>query len=216
VCGAHRLEPMLTRLFRAGLASLLIASAYGLVLNHGNAEAVRTNYAHVSKETNIPRGWVDFCARYITECDVPRLPVQDIVQTPATLKLLDKINRFVNTDIQPLSDQDHWGVADRWDIPTDGYGDCEDYALLKRKMLIEEGLPRQALLMTIVKDRHNEGHAVLTVKTDQGDLILDNLSDHVMSWREAPYHFIKRQSQESPNVWVALEGETDQEFDVSR
>lgn len=207
---------MFTHFFRASCATVLIASAYGLVLNHGNAQSMRTNYARVSERTAMPRGWNDFCARYITECDVPSLPAADIVQNPHTLKLIAKINHFVNTDIQPMSDQDHWDVADRWDIPTDGYGDCEDYALLKRKMLIEEGLPRQALLMTIVKDQHNEGHAVLMVKTDQGDLILDNLNDRVMSWREAPYHFIKRQSQENPNQWVALEGETDQEFIVSR
>jgi predicted transglutaminase-like cysteine proteinase len=207
---------MFKLLFRAGFAAMIVSSAYGLVLNHGNAEAMRTNYARVTKQTNTPRAWTDFCVRYISECDVPALPAADVVQSPATLRLLTKINHFVNTDIQPMSDQDHWGVADRWDIPTDGYGDCEDYALLKRKMLIEEGLPRQALLMTIVRDQHNEGHAILTVKTDQGDLILDNLNDAVISWRDAPYRFIKRQSQENPNKWVALEGETDQEFDVSR
>jgi predicted transglutaminase-like cysteine proteinase len=207
---------MLHIFVRAGLGSVLLASAYGVVLSHGSAEAMRTNYARISKPTNTPRGWTDFCVRYISECDVPRLPAQDIVQTPAHLKLIAKINHFVNTDIKPMSDQDHWGVADRWDIPSDGYGDCEDYALLKRKMLIEEGLPRQALLMTIVKDQHNEGHAVLTVKTDQGELILDNIVDEVLPWQNVPYHFIKRQAQENPNQWVALEGETDQEFDVSR
>ncbi len=48
----------------------------------------------------------------------------------------------------------------------DGYGDCEDYALLKRKMLMQAGWPREALLMTVVRDKKGEGHAVLTVKTD--------------------------------------------------
>ncbi len=31
---------------------------------------------------------------------------------------------------------DHWGVIEKWSYPEDGYGDCEDYALLKRRMLM--------------------------------------------------------------------------------
>ena len=67
-----------------------------------------------------------------------------------------------------------WSIGesfDRWDYPSDGKGDCEDYALFKRKILIEEGFPRQALLMTVVKDEHNEGHSVLTVKTSAGEFV---------------------------------------------
>ena len=46
----------------------------------------------------------------------------------------------------------HYGIADYWTLPTDGKGDCEDYALLKRHELIRLGWPSSALLMTIVKD----------------------------------------------------------------
>jgi predicted transglutaminase-like cysteine proteinase len=42
--------------------------------------------------------------------------------------------------IRPLTDQEHWGIEDRWDYPDDGYGDCEDYQLLKRKLLASAGL----------------------------------------------------------------------------
>jgi predicted transglutaminase-like cysteine proteinase len=87
---------------------------------------------------------------------------------------------------------------------TDGYGDCEDYVLMKRKMLIDAGWPREALLITVVRDKNDEGHAVLTVKTDKGEFILDNQNENVVPWTETGYHFIKRQSQSDPNVWVAL------------
>ena len=77
-----------------------------------------------------------------------------------------------------MTDMDHWGVVERWNYPDDGYGDCEDYALLKRRMLIEAGWPREALLMTVVRDKRGDGHAVLTVKTDKGEFILDNQNEN--------------------------------------
>ena len=96
-----------------------------------------------------------------------------------------------------MTDMDHWGTADKWDIPTDGYGDCEDYQLLKRKMLVQAGLPRRAMRMTVVLDEKREGHAVLTLKTNRGDLILDNKTDDVLAWRDTGYVFVKRESQDA-------------------
>ena len=103
-----------------------------------------------------------------------------------------------------MTDMDHWGVIEKWSLPTDGYGDCEDYVLLKRKMLIDAGWPREALLITVVRDKKGEGHAVLTVKTDKGEFILDNQNENVVAWTETGYRFVKRQSQSDPNVWVSL------------
>ena len=88
--------------------------------------------------------------------------------------------------------------------PIDGYGDCEDYVLLKRRMLMQSGWPREALLVTAVRDEKDEGHAVLTVITDKGDYILDNQNKNILLWSETRYRFIKRQSQADPNVWVSL------------
>ena len=73
-----------------------------------------------------------------------------------------------------MTDLDHWGVVEQWNYPDDGYGDCEDYVLLKRRMLMQAGWPREALLITVVRDKKGDGHAVLTVKTDKGEFILDN------------------------------------------
>jgi predicted transglutaminase-like cysteine proteinase len=103
-----------------------------------------------------------------------------------------------------MTDMDHWGVVERWNYPDDGYGDCEDYALEKRKLLIEAGWPREALLMTVVRDQNGNGHAVLTVKTDRGEFILDNQTSDILLWSDTGYRFVKRQSQSDPNVWVSL------------
>jgi predicted transglutaminase-like cysteine proteinase len=115
-----------------------------------------------------------------------------------------RINRWVNKSIKPITDLEHWGVVERWSYPDDGQGDCEDYVLLKRKMLMQAGWPREALLVTVVRDQKGDGHAVLTVKTNRGDFILDNQVEEVLLWSETSYRFVKRQSQSDPNVWVSL------------
>ena len=122
----------------------------------------------------------------------------------------------VNAAIKPLSDMDHWGVIDQWDYPADGKGDCEDYALYKRKLLIAEGFPREALLMTVVKDGHYEGHAILTVKTNHGEFVLDNLHNEIKLWNKTGYRFVKRQSQSDPNLWVQIGDPTAAPSYVSR
>ena len=58
----------------------------------------------------------------------------------------------------------------------------QDYVLLKRRMLMQAGWPRQALLITVVRDKRGDGHAVLTVKTDKVEFILDNQNETIVTW----------------------------------
>src|SRR5215217_3546965 len=81
--------------------------------------------------------WVDFCQRVPSECSINLSEPEKIKLTWNTWNTIKAINNRVNRSIISLSDQDHWGVADRWDLPNDGYGDCEDIQLLKRKLLAE-------------------------------------------------------------------------------
>ena len=94
-------------------------------------------------------------------------------------------------------------MPDRWDLAEDGQGDCEDFQLLKRTLLAEDGLPRRALRMTVVIDEQDEGHAVLMVRTDRGDFILDNKRMSVLPWAQTGYVFVKRESQNGVG-WVSL------------
>jgi predicted transglutaminase-like cysteine proteinase len=167
----------------------------------------------VGGKTSIPYGWVDFCGRRPDQCEVQALPAVSLKLTPKTWATLDRINRVVNGYIVPESNLDHWGtMQDHWDYPVDGKGDCKIYALFKRKLLLDAGFPRQALLMTVVYDLHGEGHAILTVKTDKGDFILDNLVDIIRSWDATGYYFLKRQSQQDPNIWVSINQRGDAAF----
>ena len=184
---------------RAAVGGVLLT----LILGTSGATA-GTPFAVETGRTTVPYGWVDFCNRYSGECDGPSLEPADISYTPANLKAIEQVNRSVNASVQSETDMEHWGVVDRWDYPTDGKGDCEDYVLMKRKLLLDRGFPRQALLVTVVKDRAGEGHAVLTVKTSKGEYALDNLTDKMLRWDETGYRFVKRQSQQDPNRWVSL------------
>ena len=158
--------------------------------------------ASVGEARPLP-AWTEFCQTYASDCTIDRNEPALITLTPKIWQTIVAVNRKVNSTIKPMLDSDHWGVADRWDLPTDGYGDCEDFQLLKRKLLAEAGLPRRAMRMTVVIDEKNEGHAVLMVRTSQGDFTLDNKTDEVMPWTETGYIFVKRESQDAV-AWVSL------------
>jgi predicted transglutaminase-like cysteine proteinase len=200
---------MLNRLFSFVTIAVIFGLAWNSFGEASEPSLPRATSASVGAETSIPYGWVDFCTRHAEECTLGRLRPMDIRLDKHVWKTLNEINAFANSAIEPISNLDHWGtMLDHWDYPVDGMGDCKIYALFKRKLLIERGFPRQALLMTIVRDLNGEGHAVLTVKTDRGDFVLDNLSETIRPWSATGYQFYKRQAQDDPNVWLSLGGAT--------
>ena len=163
-------------------------------------------FAPVTGETSIPVGHADFCKRDPAECGMNPTVVDDIHLTPQSWQHLLDVNTSFNTSIVPETDMQLYHVPEYWTYPH-GYGDCEDIALAKRRQLIEDGWPVSTLLMTVAKEANGEGHAVLMVRTDRGDLILDNQDSTIRDWRESPYHFLKRQSQANAGEWVGIDDE---------
>lgn len=143
-----------------------------------------------------------FCELVPVECEKNRSPHR-MTLTPERLVELDTINRDVNLGIKAESDCALYLRADVWAIPTT-HGNCEDYTLRKRQLLRERGWPISALLITFVLTEAQEGHAVLTVLTDGGDFILDNLSGTPRLWHETNYIFVRRQSTRDPRKWRGL------------
>lgn len=150
-----------------------------------------------------PFGFVQFCERWPAECVATNAQEGRFNATPQRLSELDEINRRVNIVIAPATDQELYGIAEHWTLPVDR-GDCEDYALLKRQILLQRGWPSSALLMTVVRDERGDGHAVLTVRTTQGDFILDNKVSDIRLWHQTGYHFVMRQSFVEPRLWMSL------------
>ena len=161
-------------------------------------------YMRVFAVTQAPYGYVQFCERAPEECRQGPPEEQRFSATPERLSELDALNRAVNREIAPATDMEIYGVAEYWTIPTTR-GDCEDYALLKRKRLMARGWPASSLLMTVVRDEKGEGHAVLTARTVQGDFILDNKVDEVKSWNRIRYEYIMRQSYLNTMIWMSLD-----------
>lgn len=167
----------------------------------------RPRFIEVGKKTATPIGWTDFCKARPDECKVSARP------SGARMLYLDQIlvgnlklaNDYVNGRIEPVTDLENHQTLELWSYPVAGKGDCEDYVLLKRYLLHKVfQLPLETLLITIVEDVNRAGHALLTVVTTGGEYVLDNVNPHILLWAETDYRFLKRQSQDNPNVWVRL------------
>ena len=158
-------------------------------------------------ETLPPIGYVNFCATNKTECAPysmgEMISSGHMDMTPDRWSMLYQVNTYVNGKITPVSDQQLYGQAEVWTYPTSA-GDCEDFVLLKKRALEKLGVQAKNLQITVVLDEHNEGHAVLTVSTEDGDYILDNRRNDILLWNDTNYTFLKRQSAQNPKQWVAL------------
>ncbi|MFT0859867.1 transglutaminase-like cysteine peptidase [Ancylobacter sp. G4_0304] len=154
--------------------------------------------------TSTPIGYARFCAAMPAECGPGNGRGGRVALDEADFAQLRRVNDEVNTRIKPLTDLEHFGEIERWTYPDDGFGDCEDYVLEKRRALVRLGWPDETLLITVVRDRNGDGHSVLTVVTDRGDLVLDNQEPDIVLWHETGYRFVKRQAQGAPDQWVSL------------
>jgi predicted transglutaminase-like cysteine proteinase len=113
------------------------------------------------------------------------------------LKLLNQVNQSVNREIKKASDLDLYGQPEYWSLPrlVGGklYGDCEDYALEKRRQLIAAGVPESALSLAVAFTARGESHAVLMISLKSGDWVLDNLTPWATPWEDLNYRWVERQ-----------------------
>ncbi|MGL4490452.1 MAG: transglutaminase-like cysteine peptidase [Rhizobiaceae bacterium] len=158
--------------------------------------------------TSQPIGHFEFCQTNTAECRVKSIGVQPLMAGSKTLALVETVNAQVNAAILPQTDRDVYAKDEVWAYPRIA-GDCEDYVLLKRRILMNKGISPSNLLITVVRKPDGEGHAVLTVRTKRGDYVLDNLNDQVMPWEATGYRYLKRQSSEHTGHWVTIEAPKD-------
>jgi len=194
------MAPSTTRV-AVGLVALILSTFCGASAASAQAQLV---YAPVGDVTSVPAGYVQFCRDNPQDCREIAEDARDVVLSASAWRDMQLVNDRVNQSVEPVTDEDNYGVVERWTYPDDGKGDCEDYVLLKRKMLIRAGWPRSALLITVVRDKKGDGHAVLMVKTDRGEFVLDNQEGRILRWQETGYRYVKRQSQFDQNLWVSL------------
>jgi predicted transglutaminase-like cysteine proteinase len=158
---------------------------------------------HTGGLTSQPIGHFEFCKSNPAECAVRSADGGPEHMTGKLWRQLASVNLSVNDGIKPMNDFDIYGKDEVWAYP-DGFGDCEDYVLEKRRILVDSGIPLSNLLITVVRKPDGEGHAVLTVRTDKGDFVLDNLAATVKLWDETGYRYLKRQASDHTGRWVSI------------
>lgn len=181
----------------------IFAVIFGIV---SYSDDVLASAPHLPAQRGIeaPAGFSSACRKYAFLCG-PRTGAR--MTDADLLALADRVNRAVNAEIRPLDDAANYGRAEYWTLPEAGAGDCEDYALLKKKRLVEAGVDSRALTMAVVLDRAAAPHTVLMLRLESGDVVLDNLVDAIMPWAETGLTFVARQQARDKRAWrVTLAG----------
>lgn len=179
-------------------AALVLATFAGF----GVSSAFAGNKAQMQTVglTSQPIGHYVYCKQYKSDCRIKTQNTSAPKLTKKRWKDLVDVNAFSNNTIAPYTDYEIYNQEEVWAYPK-SYGDCEDYVLMKRHMLMERGWPPSSLLITVVLQPNGEGHAVLTVRTTKGDYILDNLDSKIKRWDQTPYTYLKRQSETHSGRW---------------
>jgi len=197
--------------FRKNVLSVLVPGLLAMTPTLAAASPplpIASQTAIFSEPADPTAAWSQFCTQLPAECAID-LSEPDLIElTPEVWRNIVRINTHVNKAILAVTDLDHWGVVDRWDYPDDGMGDCEDIQLLKRRLLVQTGLPHRAMRMTVVIDEMGEGHAIMMVRTDHGDFVLDNKRDQVLPWEKTGYAYVKRESA-ARTGWIYYSGAAD-------
>lgn len=154
--------------------------------------------------TSQPIGHYEFCRAYPADCRSKTSNPGAVELSRSLWDTMQDVNNSINAMIEPVTDQDLWGVEEKWSYPVNK-GDCEDYVLLKQRMLEERGVPASSLFITVVRQKNGDGHAVLAMRTDRGDFVLDNLETKILPWNKTEYRYLKRQSERNAAQWVAIE-----------
>lgn len=188
------------RLATAGLALLLglLTAVPALAID---ARRPTVDIIPIRAEAHPPPGARGLCATYDWACAKSG---RTVVIGEAMMQKVRSINSHANRIIRPVSDLNQYRIAERWSLPTNRGGDCEDYALYKKRELIRAGIPAEQLLVAAVLDRKRQSHAVLILRTGTQDVVLDNMTGRIVPWHKTGYTFLRVQDPRQPSRWVSV------------
>ena len=189
---------ILPELSFSGALRPLVLGAFGLLMSAATATA-SSNFLLASIEMPPPNGAQNICAKYSWACSGKAAPS---ISASAEMALVKSVNAMVNASVKPAADRRQYNKGDYWSLPTASGGDCEDFALLKKRELVRLGVDHRKLLLATVLDRRRVPHAVLVYRSESGDLLLDNLTDDIRNWRQSRYIFLRMQNPENQWSWV--------------
>lgn len=189
---------------RDGARALFVLSAlaiFALPFQAGAAEPASKLYLAAKVQSQAPSGARQLCARYSWACAASGNRDQI---TRQHFGVANQVNRQINKTTNSVSDMRQYQSEDLWALPTRRGGDCEDFALLKKRELVRLGFPAQRLLLATAIDSNRGPHAVLVMRTDEGDFVLDNLRNEILPWSSTRYTFVRMQNPASPRNWVGV------------
>ena len=179
---------------------------FGSVAIPFSSIATNDKWQRARKSVAADSGWS--CNKF-GKCDIRKSKTNAILDSASRLSFFNKlslINQGVNELIEYQPDLDTYGTKDHWALPTEslkmGFGDCEDYVIMKMALLKKLNIPTKAMSLVVLKDTdRNLYHAVLAVSTNQGTFILDNVRSRVLRDRQLP-HYLPLYSFSGKRSWV--------------
>lgn len=189
--------------FLAKTTQALFTALFATLVFHSSSARAQSAGAHLTPAGSVraPDGAANLCTRYGWAC---RGGGDTRLNSAEILSLARDINLRVNRRVRAVDDQAQYRRAEHWALPTRRGGDCEDFALLKKKELLAKGVSADRLLIATVFIRGLGAHAVLVLRLDTGDMILDNVTNVIKPWQETPYTFMRMQNPERPDGWVLV------------
>lgn len=186
--------------------TIWVGSSFASLLLMGGLAIAGNSSAHMNTlgRTSQPIGHYEYCKIYGRDCAIRTSSAVPMKLTRKRWGEMVAANSHSNRTVAPVTDLEYYKREEFWTYPKN-YGDCEDYVLLKRKLLMDAGWPASNLLITVVTLPNGDGHAVLTVRTDRADYALDNLNDKILPWNKTDYRFLKRQSSRHSGRWETIE-----------
>jgi len=167
------------------------------------AEAIEGRFIQSVAVSPPPSGARQLCRQYTWACSTK---TSVSMSSQQEMQIIQRINRQVNATTRSVTDQSQYRMAERWALPTSRGGDCEDFALLKKRDLIRAGVDPSKLLIATVLDTRRNSHAVLVYRSAAGDLVLDNLTNKIKPWSATRYLFLRMQNPRKPSGWVGVYG----------
>lgn len=188
---------------RAGAATLAIVFGMAATMPAMAIDARRpsADIIPIRAEVAPPAGAQGLCSAYAWACAKSN---RTVLVNDGLMKTVRAINSRANRSIRPVSDFNQYRVMERWSLPSNRGGDCEDYALYKKRELIAAGIPAEQLLIAVVLDRKRQSHAVLILRTGTQDLVLDNMNSRILPWQKTGYTFLRLQDPRQPARWVSV------------
>lgn len=197
----RRMKDLLPKAVAGSLLSLAVFASFAHPANAIDAKKTLRDMLPTKTSVSAPSGASGLCTQYGWACARTGKTHQIDL---AAMAVAQKINTAANRKVRPVSDRAQWSIAERWSLPTARGGDCEDYAMLKKMMLIQAGFSPDQLLIATVLDRQRRSHAVLILRTGTQDLVLDNMTGRIKHWRETGYTFLRLQDPARPDRWVGV------------